>query len=139
VNVPSSVAEVEKQKEVMSQILAKTITEYYDDTNTTIGSCAFRYCKSLKKAEFTQKLTINTHSFSYCSGLTALILRNENVSDLIETNAFAKSPIETGTGYIYVPRNLVDAYKNGTNWSIFANQIRAIEDYPEITGGMTND
>ena len=39
------------------------------------------------------------------------------------------------TGYIYVPRALVNSYKAATNWSTFASQIRAIEDYPDITGG----
>ena len=37
----------------------------------------------------------------------------------------------------YVPTSLVEAYKSATNWSACAEQIRAIEDYPEITGGAT--
>ena len=37
--------------------------------------------------------------------------------------------------YVYVPKALVGAYKSATNWSTYANQIRAIEDYPDITGG----
>ena len=37
--------------------------------------------------------------------------------------------------YIYVPRALVEDYKVATNWSTFADRIRAIEDYPEICGG----
>jgi hypothetical protein len=47
------------------------------------------------------------------------------------------SGFTNGTGYIYVPATLVDTYKAGTNWSTHADQIRAIEDYPEITGGAT--
>lgn len=35
----------------------------------------------------------------------------------------------------YVPTSLVETYKSATNWSTYAEQIRAIEDYPEITGG----
>jgi hypothetical protein len=34
-----------------------------------------------------------------------------------------------------VPKSLVDAYKTAENWSTFANQIRAIEDYPEVLEG----
>jgi hypothetical protein len=52
-----------------------------------------------------------------------------------KTNIFASTPIASGTGYIYVPAALVDSYKGATNWSTYAAQIRAIEDYPEITGG----
>ena len=51
--------------------------------------------------------------------------------------AFNMSPIASGTGYIYVPAALVDSYKAASNWSTYANQIRAIEDYPDICGGET--
>jgi hypothetical protein len=44
-------------------------------------------------------------------------------------NAFDQSPIKSGTGYIYVPRALVEDYKVATNWSAYASQFRAIEDY----------
>lgn len=37
-------------------------------------------------------------------------------------------------GFIYVPRKFVESYKVATNWSAFASQFRAIEDYPEICG-----
>ena len=44
------------------------------------------------------------------------------------------SPAYTGNnpGYIYVPKALVEDYKTATNWSVFAEKFRAIEDYPEI-------
>jgi hypothetical protein len=43
--------------------------------------------------------------------------------------------VANGTGYIYVPAALIEDYKAATNWSLYADQFRAIEDYPEITGG----
>ena len=43
--------------------------------------------------------------------------------------------IHSGQGYVYVPAALVDSYKAAANWQNYADQIRAIEDYPEITGG----
>ena len=45
------------------------------------------------------------------------------------------SKIEKGAGYIYVPSALVDAYKADSKWNAYANQFRAIEDYPDICGG----
>lgn len=44
------------------------------------------------------------------------------------------SPSYTGTieGYIYVPKALIEDYKTATNWSVFEDKFRAIEDYPEI-------
>ena len=62
-----------------------------------------------------------------------LILRDSsglyNISKAAQLSA---TPIANGTGYIYVPRDLVDKYKAATNWSVYADQFRAIEDYPDI-------
>lgn len=40
---------------------------------------------------------------------------------------------------VYVPALLVDSYKSATNWSEMADQIFAIEDYPEICEVNDND
>ena len=69
------------------------------------------------------------------SALETFILRATALISLRSTNAFAGTPIASGSGYIYVPADLVDTYKAATNWATYAGQIRAIEDYPEITGG----
>ena len=45
------------------------------------------------------------------------------------TVTLKNTPIASGTGYIYVPAALVDSYKAATNWSNFAAQFRALEDY----------
>ena len=63
------------------------------------------------------------------SAFTTLILRSETVATLPSTSAFSSTPIASGTGYIYVPRALVDSYKAASNWSTYANQFRALEDY----------
>ena len=52
---------------------------------------------------------------------------------MTSTNPFGGStPLAKGTGYIYVPRALLNDYKTAENWSTYAAQIRAIEDYPEL-------
>ena len=56
------------------------------------------------------------------------------MATLGNTNAFSNTPIKSGNGYIYVPAALVDSYKADSKWSTYANQIRAIEEYPEICG-----
>ena len=108
----------------------------FPPSTRTIDYAAFAWCGSLKMIDcwFTE---INSECvFWGCSGLDALILRNtEMVATLANANTFESSKISHGTGYIYVPRSLVDSYKAATNWSTYASQIRAIEDYPEITGG----
>jgi hypothetical protein len=103
---------------------------------TRIGSGAFSGCSALTTADFPAVTRIDTQAFSSCSALKTLILRNTTtIATLGGTNAFNSTPIKSGTGYIYVPRDLVDSYKAATNWSTYANQFRAIEDYPDICGG----
>lgn len=102
---------------------------------TSVGVQAFQNCTSLKKADFSILTNINIWAFNVCRALEALIIRTNSVCTLAGTNAFANnSGIMAGTGYVYVPSALVDSYKAATNWSTYANQIRAIEDYPDITG-----
>lgn len=42
-------------------------------------------------------------------------------------DAFNNTPIKSGTGSIYVPASLVDAYKSAENWSYFSDRIFPIE------------
>lgn len=94
----------------------------------------FRGCSNLHKAELDKSL-ISFGSFAFRStALDTLILKSETVCPLNSTNVFQDCPIEDGTGYIYVPQALIEQYKVATNWVTFANQFRAIEDYPEICG-----
>lgn len=82
-----------------------------------------------------ESLYFRTNSFNGASSLTSLILRPNIVAGLQSTSAFTGTPILSGTGYIYVPASKLNEYRSATNWSSLADQIRAIEDYPEITGG----
>lgn len=104
---------------------------------TGANNYSFQDCSSLEKVEFGHATTIGSYSFRRAAKLTALIIRNTTtkLTNLTSTNAFTDCPIENGTGYIYFYRQYVEDYKVKTNWSTYAAQIRAIEDYPEITGG----
>jgi hypothetical protein len=83
--------------------------------------------------DFAKVTHIAEFAFAYSYFLETLILRGDTVCTLSATNAFTSTKIASKTGYIYVPRALVDNYKAATNWSGY--QFRAIEDYPEICGG----
>ena len=101
----------------------------------SIGQYAFRKCAALTKADLHLTYSINTYAFYECSNLETVILRKTDTPCTVASvTVFQLTPIANGTGYIYVPAALVNAYKAATNWSTYAAQIRAIEDYPEITG-----
>lgn len=76
---------------------------------------------------------IHNYAFAYCSGINNVIIRNPNaVVTLGGTSAFTSSKPVAGTGYFYVPDELVNSYKTATNWSAYANQIKPLSEY---TGG----
>lgn len=98
----------------------------------------FSSCPALKKAVFSNATEIGTGEFNKDSSLETLVLGSKTVVKLGNANALVGTPIESGTGYVYVPRTLEDgsdgvtAYQAATNWSTYATQFRAIEDYPGI-------
>lgn len=101
---------------------------------TMVSGC-FYGCTSLKKVDIGEKLaSIDGNTFYNCSSLEALIIRKTTLCKLSSTTAFNGSLINSGGGYIYVPKALLSEYQAATNWVRLKNQFRAIEDYPEICG-----
>lgn len=104
-----------------------------------LGLSAFSSCSNLAKADLGScKRFYEGSQFQFCNKLTTLIIRTNTVCSMASQSAISNTPF-TNTygdqGYLYVPRVLVDEYKNATNWTVYADHIRAIEDYPDITGG----
>lgn len=96
------------------------------------GSC-FSY-SSVQKIDTSSVISIGAYAFEGAQQLGTLILRNSSVCTLANsTNTFTNTKIAAGTGYIYVPDNLVDSYKIATNWVTFANQIKPISELEETT------
>ena len=102
---------------------------------TSIGDYAFNAAHKLAKADLPKVTSIGQHGFSAANALEALILRNTEKVCSLGSDAVSYTKISSGSGYIYVPAAIVDSYKAAANWQNYADQIRAIEDYPEITGG----
>lgn len=87
---------------------------------------------SLNRLDFPSVESIDTRAFYGCSGLVTLVLgKADTVCTLKNVNALDKTPIAKGTGYIYVPDNLVEQYKAATNWSTYASQIKPISELEE--------
>lgn len=96
---------------------------------TLLGNYAFQGCTSIVTLDFPVLATIQGAVFTNNTSLVVLILRNENkVCSLGNKNVFNGTPIASGTGYVYVPDNLVESYKSAANWSTYAAQIKPISE-----------
>ena len=119
-----------------------------DLTNPGVG--LFRYCMKLKRVDMGAATAIKGNTFANCYNLVSVIMRAETIATLASTNAFNQcyhilgkvnttdNPDGLADGYIYVPRALVDTYKAATNWSTYASQFRALEDYT-VDGTITGE
>lgn len=104
------------------------------------SSCAFQDCTNLKTVVLPKITQLSTQGFYNTPNIEALILGNpDTVCTLAATNVFQNSAISKGTGYVYVPKNLVDSYKAASNWSTYAAQIRAIEDHYRVDNMSLNN
>lgn len=144
-------------------LITRTITEYNDNTFTQLGDYALARCdnlvrvklpaltsisrylfngsSNLRTADFTAVTSIAADAFKSPNYMNILIIRNtQAVCSLSGTLSSGYSPPiqEGGTGYIYVPSALVDNYKAATNWSTYASQFRALEDYT-VDGTTTGE
>ena len=93
---------------------------------TALPADAFRN-SSIRTADFAAVTNINRTAFTDCLNLETLIIRTPSVCVISDISvALRGSKIAAGTGYIYVPDDLVDSYKAATNWVALANQIKPI-------------
>ena len=130
---------------VVDGIIQRTITEFKDNVVSKVGQYAFYGCASLTNVDLPAVTEIENDAFNGCTILTVVVLRNEShVCNLSDTNAFADTPIASGTGYAYVPRAWLSDddetkdYRRATNWSTYASQFRALEDYT-VDGTITGE
>lgn len=111
----------------------------------SIGDYAFLNCTHLTSVAIPSVTSIGQNAFSACSSLTSIDIPNTVTSigqnafrmceDLTSVICRATTPPTAGTNIfyavsnnlkIYVPAESVDAYKSATNWSEYANKIKAI-------------
>jgi hypothetical protein len=89
---------------------------------TSLASQTFYSCTQLRRADCGQLANIPAQAFNGCPVLTELILRKTgSICILGNVNGVSNTAIGKGTGYVYVPSALVDAYKAASNWSTYAS------------------
>ena len=94
----------------------------------TIGNNAFADCESLIQVSLPMCSYIASYAFAGCSSLSIITIGYSSVCSLYDSYVFNRTPIESGTGSIYVPASLVDAYKSASGWSYFSSQIFPISE-----------
>lgn len=92
------------------------------------GGC-FQGCTNLKRVEFPKLsgTTISNYTFRQCPNLQVIIIGGATLCPLNNTNAFQNCP----NAIVYVPDNLVGAYKGATNWVTYASRIKGISEAPK--------
>ena len=106
------------------------------DTSKVTGmSYTFRNCDNLKYVNMsgwtTESITNNSYMFGFSPKLEAVVIDSPAVFRLTAPTAFNNSGISKGTGFVYVPDNLVDEYKSATNWTTVADQIKPLSELPQ--------
>lgn len=140
-------------KNLENDILDRSIAGTYKNTGLpTIGDYSFYKCENLEGAFFQNLKYIQTFAFSVCTGLkyfcsdvrgvagsaflncTAIeafiVTQESTIAQLYSGSVFNNSSIAAGTGYIYVPDDLVSQYKVATNWVTYADQIKGLSELP---------
>ena len=123
------------ERSAISRIAFPALLQTY---NSFGNNDPFTNCAALVVADLGAIQSMAVPCFRNCANLKAVILRRGDVCSLKGSNAFPNSSIASGTGYIYVPRALIDSYKSATNWSTYATQFRALEDYT-VDGTTTGE
>ena len=101
---------------------------------------SFNNCAALKKVDIGGPITnvsstIAATAFANSTNFETLIIRSTlAILKLANDNVFNNTKIASGTGYVYVPNAMLASYTADSTWATYKNQLRAIEDYPDICG-----
>lgn len=126
-----------------------SVEELYLNNATIMGSSSYINLTQLRKLyapriglmlngiNETAKLThicyrtgSSNKSFGSSEKLEMMIITQKSaISPFAYANYIPKKALTDGNCYIYVPSALLDSYKTATNISVYADRIRAIEDY----------
>ena len=130
----SNVTDMGQMFDECTSLTEINVSSFTTEKVTNMGSM-FSGCSSLTKIDISnftsEKLTYNMGMFMSCTSLTTLIINNPNLFKMTDTNMLSNTPIASGTGYVYVPDDMVETYKSATNWSTYANQIKGMSELPE--------
>lgn len=138
-----------------TSVRLKNVTEAGKSEKDNGGGFVFRTCDKLETVVFDKRISFYGYQqYNSSFALKRIVYKNgvdswgmhhfytsTNIEALVLGGAFtpidsdhylSSTAIGKGNGYIYVPSSLIEEYKTATNWSVYADQFRAIDDYPGI-------
>lgn len=102
-------------------------------TRFMVGSNVFKECgdSELGVVIYNEKATSISSSYFNGCNIKELVLNTDNLVTLQNISAFSNSWVETKTdkGFIFVKDELVDVFKNSTNWTTYADKIKPISEW----------
>lgn len=134
----------------LDALVANTLTSFEDDGVTKVGANCLRYhtaltdvklpqcksvepyglagCTNLEVVDMLGSDTIMSNAFNGDTKLAHLLLRGASKTTLSASGVFSGTPISSGNGAIYVPSDLLAAYKADNNWKNYF--ITTLDKYP---------
>lgn len=104
---------------------------------TLIPRSAFSY-SNVRVVDLRDVTLISSYSFVKCYKLIAIIIRNTSGIPTTGLPGDVFQGLDTTKFFIYVPSALLADYQAATNWSVLADQFRALEDYT-VDGTTTGE
>lgn len=95
------------------------------ETAEKIAAGSFNGCRSLEAISIpAATTTIGPYAFQYCHGIQAIYVYATTPPTLQDSNVFTSNYAAP----IYVPKGTLDTYKTATNWILYSNRLREMED-----------
>lgn len=109
---------------------SQRLTSVYVPLCKALNNQCLYGCIAIKYLSLPSAENINYAALQNCAALVALVLPGGTVCSLSSSANLTGTLIASGTGYIYVPDDLVDQYKVATNWATYADQIKGLSEIP---------
>lgn len=123
------------------ELISADLSGWRTSKATDIGDIVMS-CRKLKYLNLsgwtTESATDTSRMFWDCNSLEAVVIDSPSVFRITSSSISDFGAIGDGTGFVYVPDNLVDEYKSATNWSTVADQIKPLSELPQEVKDVFN-
>lgn len=103
-----------------------------------LGVYCFQSCTQLEWVDLGVAQNLPSNLFTNTAISTLILRRADQITTNGSTAVFNNTPMSRGEGWIYVPRALLEDYRAASNWTVYADQFRALEDYT-VDGTITGE